>query len=418
MRRKRITCLLGAGAFLDIKGKSTFEITEKAEEHWKKDNISNDICELPGNFEEKFYYLEELYSEKIKEKNCENGVTTYKEKYKNINISELNKAIWGLIDTIGELVNDYDKNWDKFECNEWFKNFWEKLSSYNLLDCATLNYDSCLEKCISNYTDGYIRKVSVNGAENFKGIKVGNIAYIFDAKSLNKTHKNRIMNLHGSIRYAMASLKNDKTSIFDKGFCDLYKFATYEEAKGHWHGESVPKTQSGDYLSGGPIITGLRKPEKLMIPPYNSYNYEFQSAVQRNSSILIIGYSFGDEHINNVIKQMKVLHGKKRKIIVITHVRDEIKEKWYRGICESEMSKIDECTSGKEIECWSHFMGEEFLACVHNIFLRKKDDVDIKDFVKTIDFVESKDGNARIYICGFKKAVKSYRRDIVGFLNR
>lgn len=89
----------------------------------------------------------------------------------------------------------------------------------------------------------------------------------------------------------------------------LSKFETYEKAKETWFGRSTNTAQSHMESVIGPIITGLRKTDKLVAYPYSSYYHTLMDSLQKNSRLLIIGYSFGDIHFNHLLDRITRIHG-------------------------------------------------------------------------------------------------------------
>ncbi len=68
----------------------------------------------------------------------------------------------------------------------------------------------------------------------------------------------------------------------------------------------------------GSLITGLNKPDKLLIEPYGAYLRRFADCVISSERLLVVGYGFGDLHINGVIRRMTKLHGSSRRVVSVT----------------------------------------------------------------------------------------------------
>ena len=107
---------------------------------------------------------------------------------------------------------------------------------------------------------------------------------------------NRILHLHGSILYGY--IRTSNLYAYDDDHEDLYRYDNFQDAKATWFGRSTNTAQSREQAIAGPIITGLRKTDKALCYPYNTYYSLFQDSIIENPRLLIAGYSFGDFHFN------------------------------------------------------------------------------------------------------------------------
>ena len=67
----------------------------------------------------------------------------------------------------------------------------------------------------------------------------------------------------------------------------------------------------------GPLITGLQKTDKLLVEPYFSYFNRFLHLVATTPRLLVIGYGFGDSHINAILSRFTRWHGSARRVVAI-----------------------------------------------------------------------------------------------------
>jgi hypothetical protein len=65
------------------------------------------------------------------------------------------------------------------------------------------------------------------------------------------------------------------------------------------------------------MISGLRKTDKLLSPPYSHYHQAFTRSLSENPYLLIIGYGWLDAYINSWIWEMPKIHGEQRRIAII-----------------------------------------------------------------------------------------------------
>ena len=72
----------------------------------------------------------------------------------------------------------------------------------------------------------------------------------------------------------------------------------------------LPRNQAGDAIFYSPIITGLKKTDKLCFMPHNFYHANLVRKIIENPSLLICGYSFGDLYVNQLIQRHKLVHDK------------------------------------------------------------------------------------------------------------
>jgi hypothetical protein len=384
----RITCLLGAGAAVEIGGPTTDALTKLIDENWEKAGLGNIANTLQGNFEEKFHALEMLYSYKMSRRNTLNGYIAVKKEFINW---EYIKACNLLLETIGERIYEYSKVESMRSLELWFYDFWRDFAGMTALDVITLNYDTCVEQCLRQYEDGFSEEIAVMGISS-------NCAYRFNPKTLDETGSTRVMHLHGCINYANGLTRDVNQYCYDDDFHDLYKYKTYEAARENWWGHSTPYAQDGVDIHVGPIITGLRKADKILVNPYMSYDYEFHKALINNSSLLLIGYSCGDRHINAKLLRMKQLHGNRRRVVIISFLPNSVREKWHPD------PYIRKWPTEGEYEVLSHLMGCEVAALLEQVSCPKS------------DCIVSEDGCVRWCLCGFKKTVSEYKKEIFTFL--
>lgn len=80
--------------------------------------------------------------------------------------------------------------------------------------------------------------------------------------------------------------------------------------------------QDGHEGSNVGMITGLRKADRILHRPYGTYFHVMREALLRASRWLIIGYGFGDPHINELLAQARenwLNVGHKQKILIVDY---------------------------------------------------------------------------------------------------
>ncbi len=71
-----------------------------------------------------------------------------------------------------------------------------------------------------------------------------------------------------------------------------------------------------------PIVSGLRKLEKLNVQPYANYFADFARAVSNSPYLMIVGYGAGDEHINYWLHEFTLIHGEQARVVEVTRSAD------------------------------------------------------------------------------------------------
>lgn len=149
-------------------------------------------------------------------------------------------------------------------------------SEYQLI-IANLNYDTIIDDLVPYAADGFTDQTSDGmrfAYESLMGAGVG-------LQTMN-------LHLHGSLRYALHS--DDST---------IRKFESIETASVRWGALYQQPSQSGEIMIVGPLISGLRKAEKTLIPPFAQYNHVFVEMLLRHPRLLLVGYGGREAYLSN-----------------------------------------------------------------------------------------------------------------------
>jgi hypothetical protein len=155
------------------------------------------------------------------------------------------------------------------------------------LDIFTLNYDLCVEEALSAADLGF--------ANGFSDVGV------WSPDTFAKKSKVRLYKLHGSLDWV-------DDQIY--GLCSL-QFPRHECAE----------TIQGDELRPLLIFGTLHKLSAR--EPFLTLAYHFSQAVLQTRVLAAIGYSFGDEHVNQIIEQGLRKNSALRIVVVSPHA-DEL----------------------------------------------------------------------------------------------
>jgi hypothetical protein len=103
--------------------------------------------------------------------------------------------------------------------------------------------------------------------------------------------------LHGSVRWGLVDSQILACECIDK-------------ARANWEsGFNQQVVQDGHALPRVPMITGFRKPDLLLERPFGTYLHVFHEQLLATPRWLIIGYGFGDPHVNRALQQAWVSWG-------------------------------------------------------------------------------------------------------------
>ena len=109
-----------------------------------------------------------------------------------------------------------------------------------------------------------------------------------------------------------------KSYPFDYSMRDLVKNRDYQTAcKNRMGGQSPPSNQAKEEYLPPVIVSGSRKIEKMTFAPNNVYLSDLTRKVVENSRLMIIGYSFGDLYLNEILGLGMAAHGDDFRVVII-----------------------------------------------------------------------------------------------------
>lgn len=276
-------------------------------------------------------------------------------------------------------------------------------------DVFNLNYDSTIEHSI-DCEDGF---EEIPGQRDFKH---------FSPQKLwtNASSKSTMSHLHGCIEFFDERYERQvyKQEVLKYDFHDMYKYDSYDKVRNRYIGssKSFKSNQAGEQLVGTPIITGLRKNDKLNTIPFDFYHGHLFNRILINNSLLLVGYSFGDVYLNHVIERMELVHGNSKRVVLID---------WW-PLCGDE--KIDEITDPEEKEgflremmkqrMWDAYFNNQlgyFLCRMSGVTSFEEVAGSFRNYDRSGPMV-STNGCLMLFIGGFKAAVE-HKEEIYAFLN-
>lgn len=184
-----------------------------------------------------------------------------------------------------------------------YNEFMDFCKKYDSIDFITLNHDLLLERLLKdlltkNYADGFSKDQKI-----LKSLK-GESLNLFQGQFSKKIN---LIKLHGSIdTYRFIIAKQEGSILTPTGESLFFKTNDYYEKQSaeRYDPETGEKVQTFHWDIDPQFITGTRKKEIISLPGmYKSLYEETETRIMNCSTLLIIGYSFGDEHINERISQ-------------------------------------------------------------------------------------------------------------------
>jgi len=179
------------------------------------------------------------------------------------------------------------------EPNITFQNWINKVNGYNVARMYTLNYDRNFKILMerSKYTYSVFEGFDCSDVVAYGEKLRPNIKRILEDQNCHSHY-----NMHGSV-FWRAEARNHNQLELPEFF--LSSFAHLEV-----NTDEYPTFQSerGKTIFLSNIITGYQKTQKGIFSPFKQMQSAFDRDCILGDTLYIIGYSFGDEHINSTIR--------------------------------------------------------------------------------------------------------------------
>lgn len=263
------------------------------------------------NYEEFYQYVTDTLSKKrLLAEICENAKRKFDKNeefaknndfydtYTSAFSSPHKRQIYNMINyLIGELLY-WRKPFDSFKDN--YNNFLSYLSRFHHKDIFTLNHDLLIEALFQSkeidYCDGFSQKGSVLQTDGEKIISTFNGHF----NSLNN-----LIKLHGSVDvYKYDCFEKNGRTINSTDEYIYFKTHDYYEKQRPIRIDPITKEILQDFHWNitPQFITGTNKQELINSDyMYQKLYYEFSNRIKKTEELLIIGYSYGDAHVNEQI---------------------------------------------------------------------------------------------------------------------
>ena len=212
------------------------------------------------------------------------------------------RAAYALQKTVMEVINQYDATFREDTTTEqWYRDFWKSLSGRT--NIFNLNYDNTIENSLGDYEDGFL------------SIEEGRDYCRFSAKKYfeNIRGLSTIAHLHGNILLSEA-----RSFPFEYSNRDMVKNRDFQTAcRNRIARQQNPSNQAKEEFLQPYIVSGYRKTEKMTYAPHNVYLSDLTKKVVENSRLMIIGYSFGDLYLNEILGLGMAAHGENFRVVII-----------------------------------------------------------------------------------------------------
>lgn len=171
-----------------------------------------------------------------------------------------------------------------------FKKWMHQLQENQALRLYTLNYDRIFKVLLdSAEIDCFEGFYPTGGATDIKGLRCDLKRIIEDSKG------NVHYNLHGSAFWKVVPANTSQLPSPEIVYTGIPHLQLNDEMANLQVEKGKPM-----YLTN--IITGYQKAQKSMLSPFKQMQFSFERDCLDTGKIHIIGYSFGDEHINQCLK--------------------------------------------------------------------------------------------------------------------
>ena len=181
----------------------------------------------------------------------------------------------------------------------------EALSKRYRLVVINFNYDNIADDANVEWHDGF-----VDSYEN---------ALLFSPRAWENQIDNKdahlLVHLHGSVRFG---LKPTSALSVHGRFDEPAKYETYAEAARTTTRSGSSTTVDGKVYPASFIISGTNKGPKLgyNLRPYGYYQRALVELVPHASRLLVMGYGWGDDHVNLFLKELVSLSGDLKSAVV------------------------------------------------------------------------------------------------------
>lgn len=359
---RRLTVLLGAGASLFAGAPSTAALTSAICDRVLSGKILNALRADPetseANFEDVLHVLEDLEALSMSGARAPTMLRPFLVPSSRLaaitsDYQELRNERFGVLESIASAFGgiNYDAAWRVL-----YRVLRPLLDTFDI-DVFTLNYDQVADLTVYGLSvlsgkpwfDGFGQRINMDGSLTFRADQYAHWSPDWRPIHLTLGH------LHGSLLLAYHT--SDRRMAHSTQF-ELVQAQTYEVAQRTWR-EATDAARADpdlDFENVAPIVSGLRKIEKLNVQPYANYFTYFTNCISHSPYLMIIGYGAGDDHINYWLREYTLIHGEDALAVEIRRSEDPAAFTMQKfGAYDLRWSKVpgteDAFTSAAGIRC-------------------------------------------------------------------
>jgi hypothetical protein len=245
--------------------------------------------------------------------------------YNNENPNQffLQHLLSSILTNINSRISDYSYHSEShsaidLQSNEslLFKNWMKTIAQENILRLYTLNYDRIFKVLLNDIgIDCFEGFDSTDTIADINGIRA-------DVPRITNDFKSNVhYNLHGSIFWKVLPYDNGQLPNPEIVFTGYPELPDNDE-------KSNIEIEKGKPVYLTNIITGYQKAQKSMVTPFKQIHSSFDRDCLNGNRIYIIGYSFGDEHLNECLKiALRYNQNLKIEIVSPNFITDKMDEK-------------------------------------------------------------------------------------------
>ena len=212
--------------------------------------------------------------------------------------SVLNEVTSDLVDHIVKTFREKCSHADTHPAPEVaeFRGFLLALQEEFKIAVISLNYDNLIYRALPDLDTGF----------DIGGSGIFDQGRIFSSLSWSK-----LMHMHGSVHFDYISHRRD-----------LHEIVWREDLASMFRSAQFGRTSSpeGVEFPTSTIIAGLGKPAQLLRTPFRTYYSALDRMVFESDALLIMGYGFGDHHLNQPFEKYR--DSRNRPVVLIDYASD------------------------------------------------------------------------------------------------
>jgi hypothetical protein len=225
-----------------------------------------------------------------------------------------------VLDAISSYISDYS-----FCTHKHYQEL-EKVENKEINDLASSYFKAIKNHHLRVYNLNYDRLIQYlffrSEIQAFQGFTTMNLFPRLDEsptldplRILTDRETNCIYHLHGNVNWEVLSENENQLPTYTFKLSYGPNFAFND-------GFAEIAIEKGKRMLVGSIITGFQKVQRTSLSPFRQMASSFDHDCLTGDELIVIGYSFGDEHINDVIRNARK-HNTKLKIKIIDPAFDD-----------------------------------------------------------------------------------------------